>query len=174
MKVDILKFLGFLCGAATSGQEIRRDLIAAANDLASAVLMNAAQASLRLTQALHAPDPGIKLQTIQSLSQNELAAFGHLNGLCARIYAAGNALNHGLTAERWNVNLGALDDAKEAFQTLNAAEWGLQALFAQQLELVAGTDDTAHVDDWIRAKLAWLAQVCTEASAAVVQLSAVI
>jgi len=174
MALDVLKFLGFLRGAAVSGQEVRRDLITAANDLASAVLMNAAHASLRLTQALQAADLSDKLQTVQRLSQDELASFGHLNGLCARIYAAGNALHHGLTAERWNINLGSLDDAKAAFETLNAAEWGLQALFREQLDF--GLNDYApeHVDGWIRVKLVWLAQVCAEASAAVTQLAAVI
>jgi hypothetical protein len=149
---------------------VRGDLITAANDLAAAVLMNATHASMRLAQALHVADPAAKVQAIQAISQHELAAFGQLNGLCGKIYAAGNALNHGLTPERWNINLGSLDDAKATFQALNAAEWGLQALFAQQLQL----DPAQDVDAWIRAKIAWLAEVCTAASAAVTQLAAAI
>jgi hypothetical protein len=59
---------------------------------------------------------------------------------------------------------------KSTFQALNAAEWGLQALFGEQLQL----DPTQDIDAWIRAKLAWLAEVCTAASAAVTQLAAAI
>jgi hypothetical protein len=163
--------LEFIAGAIGSGGKTRKDLLASASQMASAIQMASAVCTSRLASALAANTVAEKRQILAKLTSDEILQMGHVNKLCDPIAASANQLDHALSAEWANVNLGAHVLARHAFQKLQDREWGLQQLFNETI--VAPVAD-AELDDWIRKKIGELLEMGTAATKLVSALTAAI
>ena len=160
--------LEFVTGAIGSGGKTRKDLLASASQMACSLQMASAVSTSRLAGALAASTVAEKRQILAELTDHEILQMGRVNNLCDPIAAAANQLEHALSAEWANVNLGAHALARHTFQRLQDREWGLQQLFNETI--VAQVPD-AELDDWLKKKIAELLEMGTAATTAVSALT---
>jgi hypothetical protein len=163
--------LEFLAGAIGAGGKTRKELLASASQMASAIQMASAMCTSRLAGALAASTVAEKRQILAKLTNDEILQMGHLNKLCDPIGAAANQLDHALSAEWANVNLGSHGLARHAFKKLQDREWGLQQLFN---ETIAAQVPDAELDEWMRKKIGELLEMGTAATKLVSALTAAI
>jgi hypothetical protein len=160
--------LEFITGAIGSGGKTRNELLASASQMACTIQMASAVCTSRLAGALAATTVAEKRQILAKLTSDEILQMGQVNKLCDPIAAAANQLDHALSAEWANVNLGSHGLARHAFQKLQDREWGLQQLFN---ETIAAQVPDADLDDWIRKKIGELLEMGTAATTAVSALT---
>jgi len=167
----IIETLEFIAGAVDSGGKTRRDLLASASSMASAVQMASAVCLSRLVTALAADTTAEKRRIVAKLTSDEVLQMGRVNDLCGPIAAAANQLDHALSAEWANVNIGAHGVARHAFQQLQDREWGLQQLFNETIAVQVPDEE---LDTWLRAKIGELLEMGTAAARLVSAMTAAI
>lgn len=163
--------LDFISSAIRSGGKTRKDLLASASQMASAIQMASALCTSRLATALATSNVTEKRQILAKLTDDEILQMGHLNKLCDPIAAAANQLDHALSTEWANINLGSHGLARHAFQKLQDREWGLQQLFN---ETIAAQVPDAELDEWTRKKIGEFLEMSTAATKLVSALTTAI
>jgi hypothetical protein len=153
--------LDLITGAISSGGKARRDLLVSASQMASTIQMTSAVCLSRLSAALAASAVAEKRQILAKLTGDEIEQMGRMNKLCDPIAAAASQLNHALSAEWANVNLGSHGLARHAFETLQNREWGLQQLFN---ETISPQVLDAELDDWLKKRISELIEMGTAAT----------
>ena len=159
----IKEALELIARAVSSGTRTRQELLTHASQMASAIQMASALCTSRLARALAAATMQDKQQILANLGQHEILQMGQMNNLCSAIAASANHLNHALSAEWANVNLGSHALAREVFTKLQDAERGLQQLFTASI----GDPPAGDMDTWIKEKSREFSEIGAAATAAV-------
>lgn len=169
---DAFGFLKSAIQLGQAGQNTRSQMIEKASQLATAILVCAAQVSNRLNEALMTTDEGNKRNILSSLRSGEIQAFANINGLCHNIYSSANALEHWSTTEWANVNLGSHSDALRAFQILSDGEAGMQNLFTELMMMPGdlAQKSASEIDHWTRGVLGRMAEIISTANESAAEL----
>lgn len=158
--------------ALDRGQQIRSELIGHVNSLSSAIQLTGVFALKRLNDAVHAADRTKKLEILNLISATEIEEFNRMNGLCAVIHQAINALRHP-SETHLNINWGQHADARKVLDTLSDAERGMQRLFTELLSISA-TQETDDIDNILRDRIQKLTKLNQQMADVTLALSKII
>jgi hypothetical protein len=174
--MDITESLKFLCEVVQlgpKGQTVRNDIIARANEMASAISSVAIYTTARLNDALLTKDTSEKLRKLTAITQEEIRVFAGMNNLCAQIYGSANALHHAFSTEWANTKLFGQADARELFVVLAQGEQGMQELFAGMMAMPQDLQKKSdqEINDWIRQTISGVLAISSQANSVMAKLS---
>jgi len=170
-----LKAIPKLIRKVFAGQAVRNDIIANANQLATSILTASAFTANRLNSALLASGKA-RIKIISQLTKDEIESFSRMNGHCALIYGASNALSRWTTNEAMNINVTGRSDAVQVLKILEGAENGMQVLFNELLTLPPKLQKASNmeVEKWIRDAIVRTSKLTQAANECVVALAQII